>query len=196
MLKSTRMCTALFCASVLLAAGAAAGEQPATDRHRDAGASHEQTRDGVTVRIEKIVRERVFNSVAWLRKQYGQDWPKEVPPDFTPEPFQVVRVFVSVTTNETAPGPIKKTGGSLKLGKKLSNGQSKWGPLISASFDPPLWQKELPDLKVDPEARGASFLKVVHRDTRIEDLSPAELRFQVTTSEGKEVEFLFSDLEF
>lgn len=193
MLKSATICIGILSVVALISAATGAGR--AQGREIQGAASYQQTRDGVTVRIEKIARERVFNSVGWFRQQDGPDWQRFAPPGFEPKPFQVVRVFVSVTRDEAKADQIKGWSGSLELAKVRPAAPSEWRPRGSAYFDPPLWQRQLPEIEIDPDAKGALFLKVVERNANAEELFPAELRFEVTTGQGKQLEFLFSDLE-
>lgn len=196
MFKLTRTGLSVLCAVILSALSTQATEPPVEGGGQNAVRRYEQTRDGVTVRIEKIARERVLNTVGWLRKQIGPNWQNEVPPGIQSEPIQLVRILVSVTSDETQTERIAKTGGTLVFAKSISGNQSHWGPLITAAFDASTWQQQLPDLEVDPKAHGTIFLKAVKGSMPIGDLSPAELKFQVTTERGKEIEFLFSNLEF
>lgn len=143
-----------------------------------------QTRDGVTVRIEKVSLDRILNGAGWLRKVHSPDWQKHVPKDFYSDSFRVARIFVSVN------GGTKGTS-SFEFGKNPSRVTRISGV---AEFDPPLWQRQLPDIEVDEAAKGHIFWAVIEGDTAIDAVFPATVGLEVITEDGKKTKFVFDDL--
>lgn len=196
MFRPTRSSAVLVGALVLFATGTNAEEQPDKNQPTKVVNPYLQTHDGITVRVEKIAVEQILNVEGWLQKQDGL----HLPSNFDPVPFQVVRVYVSANIDEAKSGQLKGVGASLELSERdpivSPNSGFKLGSGGTAQFDPPLWQKQLPHIKVDPRARGFHCWKGVDRDAKIEDLFPAELKLQFTTADGDKIEFLFPDLQF
>ena len=176
-------CVGLLCATSVLVPAICSGDDSAEVTNLQATDCSKQTRDGVTVKVEKLAVERVLNGAGWLRKEFGPDWRTRVPADFDPASFWVFRVFISVCGHTEG-----WTASSLELGK----GQTRIGG--AAVFDPSPWQGRLPDVAVDPEAKGLMLWAVVEGGVRIERLSPAKAKLEVTTADGKKMEFVFTDL--
>jgi hypothetical protein len=143
-----------------------------------------QTRDGVTLRIEKVSFDRILNGAGWLRKVYSTGWQEYVPKDFHSDSFRVARIFVSVN------GGAKGTS-SYEFGTDPSRVTRISG---AAEFDPPLWQRQLPDIEVDEAARGYIFWAVIEGDTAIDAVFPATVGLEVITEGGKKTKFVFDDL--
>jgi hypothetical protein len=155
----------------------------ASDDSADAPTRAMQTRDGVTVRIEKITLERVLNGPGWLRKQYDFDWQKYVPKDFQSDSFRVVQVFMSVSG--AAEGGASS---SFELGKGVSRIDG------IAEFAPSMWRRRLPDVEVDHAALGLIYWAVIEGDKSLEAIFPVKAKLKVTTEGDKKVEFTFTDI--
>jgi hypothetical protein len=143
-----------------------------------------QSRNGVTVRIEKVTLERVMDGPAWFRKAYGPDWQKYVTSDLRTDScsFRIVRIFVSVS------GSVKKQA----LSCEFSRDQSRMDGV--AEFGARGWRRQLPDMDVDPEVRGLIFWAIIKGDATIEQLFPGEVKLDVTTERGEKATFKFADL--
>lgn len=196
MFKPASLRIRLLGSVLLLIVATNAGGEPPKEAGKDSVNPYEQTRNGITVRVERIAVEQIFNVKGWIRKQDGM----HLPPNFEPVPFQIVHVFVSVIIDDAKVGKIKDTHVSFELAEspKIVSPVSgfKLGMGGSAFFAPPMWQKQLPNIEVDPQAKGAHFHKAVSRNAKIEDLFPAKLKYQFTTADGEKIEFLFPNLEF
>ncbi len=182
-LKAILLIAVLVCVVIFVNRSTPGDDRLEQEPAENAQSQYEQTQGGVTVRIEKITFERVTNGPAWFRRQYGADWRKYVWKDFQNDSFRIIRVFVS----ETPPG--KDRTFSFELGRG-----SQVGSHGVAEFDPKVWQRQLPDLDVDPAARGIIFWARVKDDATIEDLFPGEVKFDVTTENGKTFTFQFNNL--
>src|SRR4051794_8417722 len=182
MFRPTLKSVGLLCGTSVLISAVVAGDDPAEVTVRQVTANLEQTREGVTAKVEKVVLEHVLNGAGWLRNKFGPDWRKIVPTGFTPESFRVVSVFVSVS------GPLE---GGMAGSFELTRGQLRMTGV--SGFDPPDWQARLPDVAVNPEARGWESWAVLDDDS-MELLPSARAKLGVTAAGGKTVEFVFADL--
>lgn len=143
-----------------------------------------QTRDGVTVRIEKVSLDRILSGPGWLRNVFGPDWQKYVPKGFRSDSFRVARVFVSVNGGG-------KGSSSFDFGK----GQPRITQMSgTAQFDPNVWQRQLLDIEVDKAAKGYLFWAVIEDDAAIDAVFPATVTLEVDTGVGKKTKFVFDDL--
>ena len=157
----------------------------AKDEPAEAPTPAVQTRDGVTVRIEKVSFERILNGTGWLRKEFGSEWRRSVPPGFHTDSFRVARIFVSVN------GGVVETN-SFAFGKRTSRVTRMSG---SAEFDPPLWERQLPHIEVDKAAKGHIYWAVIERDAKVDAVFPATVKLDVITEDGKKSKFVFDNLD-
>ena len=150
---------------------------------------HAQTQGGISVQIEKITIERVFNEAAWLQRHGGANWKQKLSDAEVRRllPAKAVTFFVSVTGKAKGFGPTKvdfpnhQTTNSI-MGLKVSG--------------PPNWQPRLPTLSVDLKATGMELWHVVDAETQIKDLFPATMEVQVTAESGQKLTFVFEKIEF
>ena len=175
-------CAAL--AGILSACAALDAQEPPEPR-----SFHSQTQHGITVRIEKITVERIFNEPAWLeaiRKEsklgdtdVAEFLRQSLPP-------KQLTCFVSVVGDTKTLGPTEITFADNKTLKGSS----------ARFFSPPKWQPRLPGLALDPTASGIEAQFLLSGETRISEIFPAQIQVQVTTASGKELTFAFEDVEF
>ena len=154
----------------------------AQERH-EPSVAYSQTQGEITVRIEKIVIERIFNEPAWLE---GAD--KAVANAIQRRlPAKGVTSFFSVVGDVKTYGPVKIS---------FANQQEVDTFSATRSFSPSKWQTRLPRLKLDPNAAGVESYFLVDAQTKTSDLYPAQIEIEVTTSAGKKVSFRFKDVDF
>jgi hypothetical protein len=141
---------------------------------------YEETRGGVTARIEKVSLEHIVNGKAWLRRQHGPKWRESMRSDLPAESFHIVRVFVSLS------GPLDHSEQQIityRFGEDLSRIDGL------AEFDPPVWKTRLPDLELADKARGMTFWAVVEEGTEVEQYFPVKASIELTTRGGERVRF-------
>jgi hypothetical protein len=145
---------------------------------------YEQSRNGVTVRIEKVTLDRVTNGPAWFRKAYGPDWQKHVTSILRTDScsFRIVRIFVSVS------GSVTKQALSCEFGRD----QSRMDGV--AEFGARGWRRQLPDMDVDPEATGLISWAIVEAGASIDQLFPVKVELDVIAEDGEKATFQFADL--
>ena len=149
---------------------------------------HCQTQDGITVRIEKITVERIFNEPAWIeaREKESKTEAHVTAPLRRSLPPKEVVLFVSVVGDTKMLGPTKVT-----FADNQTSARSR-----TRFFSPPKWQPRLPLLAVEPEASGIETHLSVSGETQTSDLFPVQVQVQVTTVRGQELTFVFRNVEF
>ncbi len=157
----------------------------AADSQRSARSLYEESREGITVRLEKVTLERILDEPAWFRERHGPDW-KETLSDGEigiKLPVRLVCFLVSVLGDADKYGPVNVT---------FADYQSNIGGL--AAFSPPMWQSHITSVKVDPGATGLEKWYHVRDKTTLDDLFPATVEVHVTTKSGKKLTFVFRNV--
>ncbi len=147
-------------------------------------ALHEQSQNGVTVRLESVTIERVYNEAAFWEKEIGADWKKNRIAGARP-PKWIVYVFVSVVDCGNNSGPVMVEFTNYKTNV---SGESH--------FSPPSWQKQFRTIEVDPKARGHMNRYLIYESTKLTDLFPATVTVHTTNKSGDKLEFVFKNVEF
>lgn len=175
---STAICGLLITQPVLMA------QEHPTPRH-----VHSRTQDGITVQVESVAIERVFNEAAWLRQYAGEDWKQELTEADLQHllPAKTLTIFVSVRGSARTYGPVIIASPGINPGGRFS------GLKVTS---PPKWQTRRPRLPVDPDATGLEWYSTIDAETQVDDLFPADLEVFVETESGEKLRFEFADVEF
>ncbi len=132
---------------------------------------YEQSRLGVTVRLEKVAVQSVLVESADDAPKRGQ---------------RSVSVFISVTGGGKNLGPIKAS---------FANGYESYQS-VAIFKGPPLWVSHVKGTNVDPKAAGMEFVQYVSDDFGIDELFPLKVTANVTTKTGEKVNFIFNNVRF
>jgi len=178
------ICCGSLLAGMLFACAILEAQEPLEPR-----SFHSQTQDGITVRIEKVTVERIFNEPAWIEAMRKE---RNIADGDGAElvrqclPLKQFTCFVSVTGATKTLGPTKISFADNQV------------PKISSArfFSPPKWQSRLPDLAVAPKASGIKTQILLAGETRISELLPAQIEVQVTAANGKTSTFAFRNVDF
>ncbi len=165
--------------------GATLDAQESQDRRQ----VHSQTQQGITVRLEKVTLERIFNASAWIKaEQEKPNAGKQAFKSFLEQslPAKFCTFYVSVVGETKTLGPTK-----IKF-----TGEVETVASVLRFFSPPKWQPRLPKLAVDPTASGIESQHLLDGNTQISDVFPSQIEVQVTDANGKELTFVFENVEF
>ncbi len=151
-------------------------------------AGHSSTQEGVTVQIEKVTVDRILNTSAWLKaKEEESKRGKEVVESLRQHlPARLVAFSLSVVGETKGLGPTRM---DFVDGKQTLSSTDKF-------FSSTKWKTHLRDLKIDPNAKGIETRILLDGKTKLSAIFPARLEVQVTKSDGKELTFVFENIEF
>lgn len=144
---------------------------------------YSQTQGEITVRIEKILIERIYNEPAWLDgvdKGVADGIQRRLPAKGVTSLFSVI-------------GDVKEYG-PVKI--NFANKQEVDTFSAYRFFSPSKWRPRLPRLKIEPNASGVESYFLVDAHTKTSELFPAQIEIEVTTSAGKKIAFKFKDVDF
>jgi hypothetical protein len=146
----------------------------------------EQTRQGITVRVDKIVFERIYNVPEFLESEILADRGEDSRDDvirLVRETKGVIRVLVS----------IKGTCGNKQLLVDYPEFTSNW---TSHKFTSgrSCWQKDVPDFNIGPTTMIEHY-QLVNEGDQISDIFPLSLTVRLTaTTDEDPIEFKFVGL--
>ncbi len=148
---------------------------------------HSESQQGITVQLEKVTVTRIHNAPAWLNavreeSKTGKDAIELLRQHL---PARVVTFFVSVEGETKSLGPTKFN--FTDEGKTVTS--------VSRFFSPPKWQARIPELTVDTNAKGIETQFLLSGKTPISDIFPAKIEVQVTKVDGKQLTFVFKNVE-
>jgi hypothetical protein len=147
----------------------------------------EQEVNGITIQIEKVTVDRVYNEVGYLQRSDTQwEAPGRSHPSQFWRSFRIVRVFTTYP---------KGREGTKVVSHKLTfaNGATGSAEGVSA-YSPPMWQKRNPDIMVDPKALGEEYWIHLDNAQPTETLFPASLTITFTGEDGQVTEFNFDEI--
>ena len=165
----------------------------AQDQKPKARALYEQSRLGVTVRLDKIAVQRVLVNAkrpnkAEKRKQ-GQTFDQQVRESLEQQRREAqlaVSIFISISDGGNDCGPIEinyPNGNKPRLRATVSKG-------------PPLWVPYVQGIDVDPEAFGMKETHYLPSELGLDDLFPLKVTVHATTKTGEKVKFTFKNVRF
>jgi protein-S-isoprenylcysteine O-methyltransferase Ste14 len=146
----------------------------------------EQTKKGVTVRLEKVTVERIYHVRGFLDRHYPKDRQEKQAVRRMLErsgesPLRLVRIFFSYT------GPVQRIGVNVthprfeqRIGGEVH---------ISNTF-----QDRLQHIALEEDMSGAEIYAVVPEMVDMDEVFPCDVRVAITTQDGDEPTFHFSDV--
>jgi protein-S-isoprenylcysteine O-methyltransferase Ste14 len=146
---------------------------------------YEQTRDGVTVRLEKVSVERIYNVRGFLDRHY----PPQRADKAAVRPMvndmascgslRLIRFLV------TYEGTVKSLGVSIEH----PDFEQRLGGEVFTSHD---FQQRLPHIALQPDVSGAEIYSLVPEGVVPNQLFPCAVRVMITTRSGSETPFEFA----
>ena len=165
----------------------------AQNRQPRARALYEQSRLGVTVRLEKIAVQRVLVNLKRPDKaekwEQGQTIEQQLQKNLEQhrrETQLAVSIFISVSGGGNRYGPIKID--YLKDHKPSNH--------ATVFKSPPLWVPYVQGIDVDPEATGIKETHYLPTELSLRDLFPIKVTVDAITKTGEKVKFTYKNVTF
>lgn len=153
---------------------------------------HTRVQGDITVQLEKISVERIYNPAAWLKSATNgmkKDRAMEFVKMYESElPLKAISIYLSVTGETKQLGPCRIKFADPDKAKKIY--------VYSKFSSPPSWDKRVQMMEVDPKANGIQEYLLIPGDIQVSDLFPLDLEVSVTDLSNKEVKFIYEKVNF